>query len=472
MVFAEKLKFIMQLTSTTNSRLAAAINVDPSLISRLKSGARSVSTKSDYLSSMAEYFGSKCNDSFRSLTMIEILGADFGDDLVFALEKWFLDEEAEIDSAHAKNAFIQNGTQSVKSKRVKQSFVYFHGKNAPAEAAEYVMELAKEESGIKKIKLFSDCTDILGGFDLFECCKDSITKLAEKGTEIVRVMPNYSDFGRAVNDVFSCISLLDSGKLKSYYYQGLRDRLFHNSLMVVPGVAAMFSDSVGVGGVVPTVVTTEKAAVSDFERMFDEYITFCTKGIKSEHNSDFNSTLSKFLEKKEDCCQVFDTLPFEWTPKEFFYDENEIFFLNKAAQSVRELLKTNTVTEIFPLFSPNEIENGKVKCFTGTSNKRFYTSEQYLEHLAVILDLLENEPNYNAVPMLFNEDFRENILIKKGFEAIRLPKNEDGTVGIIEHPSSVCALWQYFMNDMSVNRIGCRKQTIKEIKELIGKLRK
>ena len=50
----------MRLTSTTNSRLASAINVDPSLVSKLRSGVRSVSVKSDYLLPMSTYFGSKC----------------------------------------------------------------------------------------------------------------------------------------------------------------------------------------------------------------------------------------------------------------------------------------------------------------------------------------------------------------------------------------------------------------------------
>lgn len=40
MTFAEKLVFLMELTATSNKQLAEAVNVDPSLISRLRNARR------------------------------------------------------------------------------------------------------------------------------------------------------------------------------------------------------------------------------------------------------------------------------------------------------------------------------------------------------------------------------------------------------------------------------------------------
>lgn len=471
MVFAEKLKMIMQLTSTTNSRLAAAINVDPSLISRLKSGDRFISSKSDYLSLMAEYFGSKCNDSFKSLTMLELLGAEFGDDIVSALELWFLDDSMEPSSDEA--ARFLNLTQSTGKKRsISGKYAYFHGDNAISEAIELVSTLTEEKEGIKKVKILSNCKHDPTGVDLFDCCSDFLLSLASGGAEILRVVPNYTDLGCAVKDVFSWFPILEAGKLKSYYYNDLKEGIYNNLVFVVPGAAVMISDSVGTGGVLPTFVSTDSAVISDYDRLFDEYVSFCTQGVRCEPNSFLSQAMTEFFARKEDCCNVFGSLPFEWLPEDFITNEKEKSFLRKMSSSVREMLKTNALTEIFPLLTPNEIMQGEALFLAGAEKRKAYTVKQYYEHLVSILRLLEEEPNYTAFPMRFNEGFRENILIKRSSGAIKLPKPESSSFGIIDHPSSVSALWQYFMNDARFNRTYLRQHAIEEIKMIAEELKK
>ncbi|MBQ4627190.1 MAG: helix-turn-helix transcriptional regulator [Clostridia bacterium] len=470
MVFAEKLKLIMQLTATTNSRLAAAINVDPSLISRLKSGDRFISAKSDYLSLMAEYFGSKCNDSFKTLTVIELLGAEFGEDIVEALKKWFLDESIGPDCGDASVICSLTG-ESNKKNRKNGKYIYFRGDKAISEAVEFITELIEQKGKIKKIKMLSNCIDSPDRTDLLECCSEVLLELAQQGTEIMRVVPNFTDLGSAIKDVFSWLPILKEGKLKSYNYQDFKEGVFNNLILVVPGVAALFSDSVGTSSVIPTMVTTDAKAVSDFESLFDEYISFCTEGVRSEPNLLLNEALTDFFERKEDCCNIYASLPFEWTPEEFLSDEKEKAYLRQIASSVKELLKTNTVTEIFPLMSPNEIRNEEVAFLCGAEKQRAYNAEQYLLHLSEIVRLLETQPNYYAFPMQFNEDIRENILIKRSFGAIVLPETDSATFGIIEHPSSVSALWQYFMNDARLKSFYGKKQAIDEIKAFADKLK-
>ncbi len=471
MVFAEKLKLIMQLTSTTNSRLAAAINVDPSLVSRLRSGDRFISSKSDYLSLMAEYFGSKCNDSFKSLTLLELLGAEFGDDIVSALEQWFLDDSTEPGFAEPSQFLILSQTTNKKKNR-NGKYNFYHGDNAISDAIDFVSELAGEKENIRRVKILSNCKYGSDRANLFDCCGDFLLSLAESGAEILRVVPNYTDLVRAVKDVFSWFPVMEKGKLKSYYYHDFKEGILNNIVLVVPGVAVMISDSVGTGGVLPTIVSTDSAVISDYDKLFDEYVSFCTLGVRSESDFLLTKTLTDFFAIKEDCCNVYGSLPFEWFPEEFLSSEEEKAFLKNISDSVRRMLKTNTVTEIFPLLTPNEIMHGEGVLFAGAEKRGVYTVKQYQKHLLNILKLFECEPNYNAFPMRFNEDFRENILIKRNHGAIKLPESENSCLGIIEHPSSVSALWQYFMNDTSFNRIYLRQQAVEEIRTLAEELRK
>lgn len=45
MTFADKLTFLIKLTSTTNREMAEAMHVDPSMISRLRSARRNAPRK-------------------------------------------------------------------------------------------------------------------------------------------------------------------------------------------------------------------------------------------------------------------------------------------------------------------------------------------------------------------------------------------------------------------------------------------
>lgn len=55
-MFSEKLDYLMNLTNTTNSNLANSVSLDPSYISRLRSGARTPVKDALYLESMADFF--------------------------------------------------------------------------------------------------------------------------------------------------------------------------------------------------------------------------------------------------------------------------------------------------------------------------------------------------------------------------------------------------------------------------------
>lgn len=56
MSFYEKLTFLMNLYKVSNNKLAREINVDPSLVSRWKSGSRTPSSNSPHIRCIAEYF--------------------------------------------------------------------------------------------------------------------------------------------------------------------------------------------------------------------------------------------------------------------------------------------------------------------------------------------------------------------------------------------------------------------------------
>lgn len=455
-IFAEKLNFLMRLTSTTNSRLASAISVDPSLISKLRSGARTVSVKSDYLLPMSTYFGSKCADSYRSLTLLELIGADFGVDVVSSLVKWFLDDEKTVDISYSYAAASGNYLNKKAEKRRKEKFYYFHGINAVGDATELMKDIIAASDNIKTIKILSDCSNKDGGFDLFLSCKELLSELAEKGTEIIRILPDYFTLTQSLNDVFAWLPMISEGKTKSYYFNGFRDRAVNSSMLIVPGVAAMFSESVD--GIGPTVVTTEKSAIADCGKMFDSYLSYCREGSRTEAYSEKrNGVIEEFFQLKDDMCCVFSSLPCETA-----FENKDVYC--KYTEQLKNLMKTNTVTQIFPLHSPLKIAEGKTP----------YTAKQYSECLEMIINLLENEPNYRVIISANNESGDSGILIKKKGGLIKLPENINGHYSLITHQPSVNALWQYYMNGCgNITEFDCSgDKVIMRMKKLVAELKK
>ncbi len=471
-IFAEKLNILMRLTSTTNSRLASAISVDPSLISKLRSGVRSVSSKSDYLLPMSAYFGSKCTDSYRSLTLLELIGADFGGDVVSALVNWFLDDEKTINISYPDEV-APSGFGKKKTDRIfKEKFFYFHGVNAMSEATEFMKELLNYSETVKTVKIFFNCSGKENVQDLFSTYDNLWNELIENGTEIIRIFPEYYDLFRNVRDTLEWLPLISSGKVKSFYFKDFRSFSANSSMVVVPGVAALFSSSAG--GIGPTFVTTEKAVVEDCNKMFDSYISFCDEGSKTElcsGNTDAEGLFEEFLEIEDDLCNVFDSLPYEWTPEGLFPDGD--LLIRKHSDKIKKLLKTNTVTEIFPLLSPLEIADGKAFC-CAEGKKRAYTVSEYSKHLEAVVELLENEPNYRVIISANIDSVNPNICIKKNGSIVKLPEIPKRSYGMITHKPSVNAMHQYYMNryygfpDFEYSK----EKVIIRLKNLISELKK
>ena len=74
MQFYEKLIFVMNLTQTTNRELALAAQVDPSIISRFRSGKRGIPRNLEPLRSMADFLAERCTGEYQRRALSEMAG--------------------------------------------------------------------------------------------------------------------------------------------------------------------------------------------------------------------------------------------------------------------------------------------------------------------------------------------------------------------------------------------------------------
>ncbi len=73
MQFYEKLIFLLNLTQTTNRMLAQELQVDPSLISRFRTGRR-LPRNREHIKSMSSYFARRCTTEYQRQALSQMLG--------------------------------------------------------------------------------------------------------------------------------------------------------------------------------------------------------------------------------------------------------------------------------------------------------------------------------------------------------------------------------------------------------------
>lgn len=65
MPFSEKLSFLIYITETSNKELAAALSVNPSLISLMRTGKRKLSKNTEQTKKMALFFAKRCSADYQ-----------------------------------------------------------------------------------------------------------------------------------------------------------------------------------------------------------------------------------------------------------------------------------------------------------------------------------------------------------------------------------------------------------------------
>lgn len=74
MQFYEKLIFLLNLTQVTNRMLAQELQVDPSLISRFRTGRRRLPRNREHIKAMSAYFARRCTTEYQRQALSQMLG--------------------------------------------------------------------------------------------------------------------------------------------------------------------------------------------------------------------------------------------------------------------------------------------------------------------------------------------------------------------------------------------------------------
>ncbi len=459
MQFSEKLNYLFELTHAEGKELAAALNITPPQISKMRRGARGLPRSKESAQCLADFFAKRCNSDFQrdalstAMKAARIRNIEKDDELSTVLLDWLADEKDPDEyAAKRADAFLrQFGTMNDGERRGlkgdprsvltsgKSNFMAYYGNEGKRLAVENFLDYIAQRRQPCTINVLTD-ESISWLYDdaaFSRRFQSAMLSLTEQGCYFRRISGPIMDMDQAFESLNRWLPLYMTGKATSYYYKRMRDNLNRLTLFVVPGVAVLFSVSVGNQphheGV--TFFTIDERTVEAMANEFENYLALCepimnvyTVGSSSKK---MHSCMLDYESSKGNCMQRSNSLSFITMPCDVAITlhtsglpEEKNDFLTSFAQRYKRFkanLEEFSFTDIIKLADLDAIMSERV-VIPGTyvlgSEDQRYTVSGYLEHLRSVVYLLEHQPNYHAVLRRPDEPDDTIVYVKEGYSAI------------------------------------------------------
>jgi hypothetical protein len=497
MTFSKKLDRLMTVMGVLNSRLAKALNVDTSLISRFRTGARKPAPDSDYFKSIAQYFVTRSTMDYQKVALFELMQIRYDENLnnaeflIDALTKWLSDDNSKREKAfdsflnkisdyEVKLPFVSECVVTKDTIQNAQSFFGIEGKREAV--IHFLTTILNNEK---------PCTMLLYSDESMEWLFEDETyrqkwavllmNVLMKGNKIRIIHTINRDLSEMLSAIESWLPLYITGSIEPYYYPKYNAGIFRKTMFIAENIIALTSQSMANKEThSANILYTDKQMLNSLTSEFNQYLKLCRplmQILTKNKFADFLSLKAEFENREGNKIYKSNVLSLITMPEDLFCElfiskETEKFINNFREQKVgfSNNLESNTYTEIVTVPSKEDIKNNKIpvtlsEIFNG--EVICYTNEQYRKHLENIILLLETYENYH---FYFSIDRCNNntLLAKDEVGAIIAKGNTPSVVFAFNHPNMTNAMYSYLENEESkINKISNGKMaTINKLKEL------
>lgn len=420
MTFSEKFDFLLKLTGTSNSVLARHMLLDPSYISRLRHGSRSLPRDSEYLPKLAAFLVRHCTaaEQHRMLCQAMDIPQTVGDDrLERQMIRWLCDEAGDLVGALLSEFSTMDPAPKTHIPASSQNeVVAFYGDEGKRQSTIALFNLALQQPGPVTFLLYSDedgaWMDKSSSFS-YEWTT-LLWQIILRGGK-VKVIHKVS---RNIDEMFAVIQrwlpLYASGAIEPYYYPRLRDGIYKRTLSVIPGVAAAFSTSIGQQtGISTTFMSRERQAVDSFTNEFSSYVALCRPLIefftmRSQAYLDTLQEYIQYIDRDSRSILCSDSLTMTTVPHCIIHRlegrlepqvEDALRHIH-TAWGDRLAEPEQSICHILRLAKPEDVVAGKVpiSCLGLLLEEPvFYRPEEYCAQLEYILHLMESRTWFHVL---------------------------------------------------------------------------
>lgn len=254
----------MKMANTTNSKLADALGIDPSLVSRWRTGAREPSEDSRYIQLIGMYFASQARQDFQRVALLELTGHRMEDknvsESVIAtyLTRW-LSNEAKISTEAIQVLLDSIGSSGSATHQAVEVPIPVEPTGLPTDTQTFLgneglrsatmkLLLKAIQSPLKnpKLLLYSDESMqwIIENPEFAKQWFYLMTKGIRRGMTIEVIHTLSRDSNELAMAVQRWLPFYMTGAIVSYYYPEKRDDMFNHTSFVLEGEATVFSTSV------------------------------------------------------------------------------------------------------------------------------------------------------------------------------------------------------------------------------------
>lgn len=478
MHLSQKLDALMGITNTTNSMLARYVSLDPSYISRLRSGARMFikkETREEYFQSMATYFARHCTLDYQRKALYDLLKINpFSydeDEIAEAIYEWLLVEDT---NAQTVGSFLE-GLSSIKFGRDQRSYedsppapvprpdtsVYYGVQGKRQAAVDFLSEVIQHETP-QTLLLFSD-EDIewlVGDRQFTLKWTQLMTEIVLRGNRIRIIHVVSRDLDEMLAAIAQWMPLYMSGAIEPYFYPKKRDGIFRRTLFIAPETAAVVSTSVGSEETRPAnFLFRDKETIRSFVDEYNAYFKMCRPLMKiftAKDRDYYISTLVEFEREETNSIISTNSISILTMPESLVHDVFAEFgpkekgkFLNEhrlRRDNFEKQIQSHLFTEIMNLPDVSAVKEGRVKIASSdmlSMSSAYYTPEQYIKHLEHIIYLVDTYPNFHvSIDRSAIED--RSIVYAKEDLGVIIAKTSVPTVAMAINESNLtAAFWDY-----------------------------
>lgn len=453
--FRDKLLFLMDISNTNNLTLAKAIDVDPSMISLIRTGRRGMPRNKEHIRKMADFFALHIGSSWQMQQLAEAL--DFPDlnsfyqtlnmsELIF---NWLCDTaeytnsltnfnqrlDTILSNENMANNPILSSSINSQSHKTNPSEIYL-GNAGKAKALCDFYEYATSLDTPSTLYMTCDENPEWYNYDIpvVQKLNEYRSKLMAKGWHICHILPPVSspDFYALLGRWIPCYL---TGNVDVYYYPRVRDFSFRQTLFVIPDKILMYSTSIWNSSVTHiTHVIYDSNIISPYLQTFKDFLSFCKPAFRTHLDADSimkcfenfigNKLLTTNHLQKNRSLSV-ESMPIKQLSNFIKLDDDlkplMYNFLQNNDIPASEKYSRYISTDICPLATATQVKDGKVPLlFPGLDSDKtvYYTPEMYVIHLKNILNLLNNYDNYHFIPIPFNENDEDTYTVKENEAAL------------------------------------------------------
>ncbi|SHK51391.1 hypothetical protein SAMN02745248_02713 [Hathewaya proteolytica DSM 3090] len=460
-MFYLKLDFMMKLTECKNSILANSILVDPSLISRLRSGKRKLPKNENFLMPMIKYFFKRINTEEKisiveSAVGIKDLWKTAESNIENCIYQWFTSEDSEItdndlikkysinvqrhhksgNTHHKKCHLSCANEEGCKHGVLTDTTWHYFGLEGRKKALLEALRYAKNQPQGSTIYFHTD-ENILSIYNDDRFVSEVINIIRERLTEGIKLVIIHNiinDINHIMNLLHIWSNIYEYGEISSFYYPKVKNNLVSSTLMIVGKSCALIGNSVDneIEGTFAELSSDKKVIVS-LKKQFDMIKEKCRPFIfsyKVNYELANEWQYKELIKMPSNSILIHHGLSFSTIPKDFV-DKMSLKYncvkLKKYYEFFITHLKKNVesykYTEIIPIPTREMVITARYEkpAFKGLIGVDLeYTLEDYINHIKNIIDIVDKYPNYNIVLSRLIPKTEDYIIFVKGQSSVSI----------------------------------------------------